>query len=158
MIIKKFSKFVFAGGLGFLLTITLTYLFTEVFGIFYLLSYFVVLCMVTLYHFLMNLRHHDGTTLKCSFFTGTLPLWYVKKHHKIWYLSLVKQEKRSVRDKLKLTGPVKTSDPVANAFIKMYALEGIVLPASDAEQFAAQFKKNSKPREIQKFVEISKMI
>jgi dolichol-phosphate mannosyltransferase len=54
MSIKKFSKFVFLGGISFLLTITLTYFFTDVLGIFYLLSYFIILSLVTIFNFCLN--------------------------------------------------------------------------------------------------------
>jgi putative flippase GtrA len=50
----KFIKFVMVGVITFLLTLGITYFFTEILNIFYLLSYFMVLSLVTLWNFFMN--------------------------------------------------------------------------------------------------------
>jgi hypothetical protein len=42
--------------------------------------------------------------------------------------------------------------------IKMYSMDGINLSADVAEKLAEKFKKSNKPKDIARFVEISKMI
>lgn len=38
-------------------------------------------------------RKWDGVALKCMLITGKVPLWYVKKNHKLWYEELMRQDK-----------------------------------------------------------------
>jgi len=52
--IKKLIKFVLAGGISFLLNIAITYLLTEVLGIFYLISYSITLTFITFMNFWLN--------------------------------------------------------------------------------------------------------
>lgn len=45
--------------------------------------------MVLLFQFLITIRKHDITSLKCAFISGKLPRWYVKKNHPIWYKKIM---------------------------------------------------------------------
>jgi hypothetical protein len=118
----------------------------------------IFLVLILIFHFLINLRHHDGTALKCSYVTGTLPLGYIKKNHKIWFKTILNHERNLTRRVIKQYQLLKTSDPVADAFIKMYALNGIALSVNDAEKLANKFKSSSNTKEIKKFIEISNTI
>ena len=60
--------------------------------------------------------------------------------------------------KYKQSKTVKTSNPLAKAFVKFYGIEGIDLPSDMAEQFATEFKKSQKPKVVKKFIDISKMV
>jgi hypothetical protein len=44
--------------------------------------------MVLLFQFLITIRKHDFTALKCTFFTGKLPIWYVRKNFPVLYKGL----------------------------------------------------------------------
>lgn len=44
--------------------------------------------MVVLFHFLMFVKNHDKLALKAAFFTGKLPLWYVRRNKPLWYEEL----------------------------------------------------------------------
>ena len=46
--------------------------------------------MVLLFQFLIILRKHDWTSLKCTFLTGKLPAWYVRKNYPIIYKNMNK--------------------------------------------------------------------
>jgi cytochrome b subunit of formate dehydrogenase len=61
--------------------------FTHVFAVIFII-------LIFLFHVLITLRKHDWINLKCTYITGTVPLWYVKKHHKIWYKRILKQQKK----------------------------------------------------------------
>ncbi|MCK5560824.1 MAG: hypothetical protein KAJ51_09540, partial [Thermoplasmata archaeon] len=116
-----------------------------------------LIILVFLFHLAINIRHHDSVALKCSFATGKLPVWYIRKNHKIWFIEIQKHEKRLVKHKEK---PMKifTKDPVAKAMIKMYSMDGINLSADVAEKLAEKFKKSNKPKDVARFIEISRMI
>jgi hypothetical protein len=117
----------------------------------------ILIFLILLFHLAINIRRHDSVALKCSFGTGKLPLWYVKKNHKIWYLKIQKHEKKLAKQGLKLTKQM-TTDPVAKAIIKLYEIDGIALPANVAEEFAKNLKKSNEPNDIKRFIEISKTI
>jgi len=53
----------------------------------HLLHYFGALLILTLfvYHTIMALRRFDRISFRCIFYNGKLPIWYIKKHNKIWY-------------------------------------------------------------------------
>jgi hypothetical protein len=118
----------------------------------------VILILVLLFHLAITIRHHDSVALKCGFATGTLPLWHIKKNHKIWYLKILRHEKKLTKQAAKLSPKQKTTDPIAKALIKIYSLDGITLSANDAEKLAQNFKKSYKPDELKKFIEISKTL
>ena len=50
----KFSKFLLGGGLGYIINIVSTYVLTEFFGLYYLLSYTISFSVVILFHFFFN--------------------------------------------------------------------------------------------------------
>lgn len=54
----------------------------------------IFIILILLFHLAINIRHHDITALKCSYISGKLPLWYIKKNHKIWYRKILKHEQR----------------------------------------------------------------
>ncbi len=45
------------------------------------------LCLVFLagYRILYLIRTHDGVAIKSIMYSGTMPEWYIKKHHFLWY-------------------------------------------------------------------------
>lgn len=128
---------------------------TGIFSLTHVLSAILII-LVLLFHLAINIRRHDSVALKCSFATGKLPLWHIKKHHKIWYLRIQKHEEKLVK-KMTTRSKRKTSDAVAKAMIKMYAMDGIDLPAEAAEKLTKEFKQENKPKDIARFIEISKI-
>jgi hypothetical protein len=118
----------------------------------------IFIILILIFHFLINVRHHDAIALRCNFITGTLPLGYVKKHHKIWYKAVYKHERILARSEFKQRRWLKSSDPIADAFMKMYAIEGLAISVEDAERYAKRFKETSSQKDIKKFMEISKNI
>jgi cytochrome b subunit of formate dehydrogenase len=119
----------------------------------------IVITLVLLFHLAINIRKHDSVALKASYTSGKLPLWYVKKNHKIWYLDILKHEKTIAKKSIKSSvSKRKTKDPVAKAITKLYEMDGIVLDADVAEELAKNFKKNNESKDIERFVEISKTI
>jgi hypothetical protein len=116
-----------------------------------------LIILVFLFHLAINIRRHDSVALKCSYATGKLPLWYIRKNHKIWFLEIQKHEKRLSKQVKKPT-IIFTKDPVAKAMIKMYSMDGINLSADVAEKLAEKFRKSNKPKDVARFIEISRMI
>jgi cytochrome b subunit of formate dehydrogenase len=53
-------------------------------GSLHLLGTLIILLLV-LYHIVMAVRRFDKNSFRCIFIDGTLPLGYVKEHHKLWY-------------------------------------------------------------------------
>lgn len=52
-----------------------------------------LIILLIIYHIAILIRRFDGVALKCMFIHGKLPLWYVKKYHKIWYNEIMETEK-----------------------------------------------------------------
>jgi hypothetical protein len=44
--------------------------------------------MVLFFVFLFTIRKHDSVPLKSKFTSGSLPLWYIRKNHPMWYVRL----------------------------------------------------------------------
>ncbi len=146
LVISGVSMFIISGK-GFFYSI---YFFTHILSA-------ILIILVLLFHLAINIRHHDSLALKCNFVNGKLPIWYIKKNHKIWYLKILKHEEKLAKQTIK---PIKqkTTDPVAKAFIKLYSIDGIDLPADIAEKLAEKLRKNNNPKDIARFIEISKTI
>lgn len=51
-----------------------------------------LLVFVLVYHILMSIRRFDKISYRCIFISGKLPLWYIKKNHKLWYEELAKNK------------------------------------------------------------------
>jgi len=117
----------------------------------------IFLILILLFHFLINIRHHDSTALKCSYGTGKLPLWHLKKHHRIWYLKILNHEKKLAKHNMPVVKQT-TKDPIAKALIKLYSMNGVIVPSKFAEELSQKIKKDSKPKEITRLIEISKTI
>lgn len=111
--------------------------------------------IVLMFHIGINVRRHDLTELKCFFVTGRLPLWHVKKHHKIWYAELKEEMNRKDR-KGKLKRIPQSSDPLADAIIKLVALDNFILKVDIAKKIAEKFRQNHNPMEIKRIIHISK--
>jgi cytochrome b subunit of formate dehydrogenase len=45
--------------------------------------------LVGLHKIALMIRRHDKVAIRCVGFTGTMPEWYVKKNHRIWYEKIV---------------------------------------------------------------------
>jgi cytochrome b subunit of formate dehydrogenase len=117
----------------------------------------IFIILILIFHSLINLRHHDSTALRCSYVTGTLPLWYIRKHKKVWYHEILMKERKLI-DRRKIVDVQKSDEPLANAVIKYFDLEGINLTSNEAEKFAKKMKQSHNPKEIKKFIEISKLV
>jgi hypothetical protein len=117
----------------------------------------VSIILILVFHLAINIRRHDLTALYCSFISGKLPLWHIKKHHKIWYYKILAHEKRRFKGKA-FRVKYKTSDPVARAIIKFYGIENINLEKTAILDLTKQFKKKNNPNDINRFVELSKVL
>lgn len=113
--------------------------------------------LILLFHLAINIRRHDLHELKCSFATGKLPLWHLKKHHKIWYFKILGRELRRVK---RYEKPVhyKSKDPIARAIIEFYALNGINPTKEAIKAMIKNFKSDNDPEVVERFVELSKML
>lgn len=58
--------------------------------------------MVLLFQFLITLRKHDFISLKCTFLTGKLPIWYVRKNYPIIYKSMNKTHTSDINNPMYL--------------------------------------------------------
>jgi cytochrome b subunit of formate dehydrogenase len=54
-----------------------------------------LILLLMLYHIVITLRRFDKLAFTCMFIDGQLPLWYVKKNHKLWYKEIIEMEKQS---------------------------------------------------------------
>jgi cytochrome b subunit of formate dehydrogenase len=54
----------------------------------------ILLVLLVLYHLIMAIRRLDKLSLKCIFYNGKIPLWYVKKNHRLWYENITVEKKR----------------------------------------------------------------
>jgi cytochrome b subunit of formate dehydrogenase len=111
--------------------------------------------LVLLYHLAINIRKHDYTELQSSFVTGKLPLWHIKKHHKIWYHEILKHEKAIVEQQVKYRLQTQP-DPVVEAIIDMAASDNIRIPDSVAEEMANRIKKNNDSSDVDSLIRYSK--
>ena len=47
-----------------------------------------LVAFLAIFRILYLIREWDPIATKCIFKTGTMPLWYVKEHHYLWYVQL----------------------------------------------------------------------
>jgi len=47
-----------------------------------------LVAFLAVFRILFLLRSWDSVSMKCIMWTGTMPLWYVKENHYLWYLKL----------------------------------------------------------------------
>jgi len=59
------------------------------------------------------LRQWDGIAIKCIMWTGTMPLWYVKENHYLWYLKLKGIDESTAIKPKEPEGPEPTPEPAA---------------------------------------------
>jgi hypothetical protein len=138
------------------------YLFSlpeTVLGIFKLTHFLTAgfLFLVLGFHVLMTIKRHDLTELKCSYLTGKLPLWHIKKHHKIWYREIIVHERKYARYR-SLKIPTKSKDQLAKAIQKLTDIETPGLPSKKAEKIAMDLRTNIKQEEIDYIIDTSKAI
>jgi cytochrome b subunit of formate dehydrogenase len=71
--------------------------------------------LVGLHKIALMIRRHDKVAIRCVGFTGTMPEWYVKKNHRIWYERIVgrgiSDAAEPKKSKPEIKPPVKTEGP-----------------------------------------------
>lgn len=108
------------------------------------------------YHLLMHIRRHDFTNLKCIYITGRIPLWHVKRYHKIWYREIIKHELGLRYPKVQYKIPTNTNSLV-NALFRLEGIEVSEIHPKVVENLAVKLKKENKPEDIKYLIKVSKM-
>ena len=49
----------------------------------------VLLILIAVHRLALVIRRHDRVALRSVLATGTMPMWYVRKNHKVWYEEIV---------------------------------------------------------------------
>jgi cytochrome b subunit of formate dehydrogenase len=113
--------------------------------------------LVIMYHVGINIRRHDSTGLNCYFFTGYLPLSYIKKHHKVWFRDISAHEKKLEEAKTKIKRRT-IDDPVVGAVKRFVEMESGRVSQDQAEDLARRFKKDMSKEDLDYLVEVSKTL
>jgi cytochrome b561 len=107
--------------------------------------------IVLAYHVALIVRNHDWVAFKCSFFTGKLPLWYIKKKHKIWYREILESEKKFIRLN-DLKNKPHSPKPLTQAIIQFAENENVLLPAELAEVIAGKFQEAYDEEDLKRLI------
>jgi cytochrome b subunit of formate dehydrogenase len=71
----------------------------------------ILVLLVGVHRIALMIRRHDKVAIRCVGFTGTMPEWYVRKNHKVWYEKMVGREvvdtQKPVKPKPGSKGPEK---------------------------------------------------
>ncbi len=74
----------------------------------------VLVLLVVVHRLALVIRRHDKVALRSVLATGTMPKWYVKKNHRVWYEEIVgktaQEVKESTKTKPEIEVPVKTKE------------------------------------------------
>jgi hypothetical protein len=108
------------------------------------------------YHLLLHFRRHDFTNLKSIYITGKIPVWHVKKYHKIWYRDIITHELSLRKPKVRYRIPTNT-DSITNALFRLEGIEVSELHPKVADKLARKLKKESRPEDIKYLIKLSKM-
>ena len=103
--------------------------------------------IVVLWHFGIAIRKRDWTAMKAIFLTGKLPLWYVRKNHKIWYDENFGAEASFAG----VSEDYHGKDPLVGSLLKV--TEGI--PVNVVEAIAKGLRINLDEKDIDKMVEVT---
>ncbi len=68
----------------------------------------VLVLLVVIHRIALVVRRHDKVAIKSVLATGSMPKWYVKKNHKVWYEEIVG---RGASDAKEPKEPIKTQKP-----------------------------------------------
>jgi cytochrome b subunit of formate dehydrogenase len=104
----------------------------------------VLLILVAVHRMALVIRRHDKVALRSVLSTGTMPMWYVRKNHKVWYEEIMgrgaSDTEIPAETKKKKTQPIKgpnmEDEPVNSGIktaerIQMEKLESMSLDAED---------------------------
>jgi predicted oxidoreductase len=115
--------------------------------------------MVLLFHFLITIRKHDMIALNCAFFTGKLPLWYVKKNNPIWYEHIMSERKITL-ERLSNSGAqinknlIERSD-LTNAVLKFTLLTNSSPNIEEVKAFVDKLQANIQPDKLKRIIELA---
>jgi cytochrome b subunit of formate dehydrogenase len=108
------------------------------------------------YHGLLHFKRHDLTAWKCTYLTGRLPLWHIKRYHKIWYLEIVKHEK-SLKGRVLPVKRIHDPDVLKQAVYDLNVVDDPIAQKDVVNKLVSQVKKESTPKDIKYLVKISKI-
>lgn len=106
--------------------------------------------MVVLFQFLMMIRNHDGIRLKATFFTGKLPLWYIRRNKPLWYEELRPVPVESTEQK-----EVSGKDEFTRAVSKFTLLFDDHPDDKAIKAIAAELKANTKKKDLLRIIELA---
>jgi len=116
--------------------------------------------MVLFFHFLITIRKHDMIALNCAFFTGKLPLWYVKKNNPVWYEQIM-TERKTILEKLSNPVVAQTNknlivgNDLTNAILKFTLLTNSSPNIEDVKAFVDKLQANVHPDKLKRIIELA---
>ncbi len=117
--------------------------------------------MVLLFHFLITIRKHDIIALKSAFITGTLPLWYIRKNHPIWFEKM-RGDRESKLKGLSDSITVKTNKTLieggsnlTNAVLKFALLLNDYPDSENIEAISEELQNTLPPDRLDRIIELA---
>ncbi len=118
--------------------------------------------MVLLFHVLITIRNHDSIVLKAAFFTGKLPIWYIRKNNKIWYKKLRSEQKNKFQEHLsKIFSDKELSkqkSDLLNAVSKFFYLIDEHPAENKIRIITEKLKSNLKTKELNRIIELANQL
>ncbi len=115
--------------------------------------------MVLLFHVLITIRNHDLISLKAAFFTGTLPIWYIRKKYKIWYKKLISEQKNRFQKQITKNYSnkelSKQKNDLSNAISKFFHLIDENIDEKQLNIISNKIKKSYDSVELNRIIELS---
>jgi hypothetical protein len=68
----------------------------------------VLVLLVVIHRIALVVRRHDKVAIRSVLATGSMPKWYVKKNHKVWYEEIIGRGASDVKEPKE---PIKTQKP-----------------------------------------------
>jgi hypothetical protein len=116
--------------------------------------------MVLFFHFLITIKKHDMIALNCTFFTGKLPLWYVKKNNPVWYKQIMSKRKINLE---RLSNPLVAQinknlieRDLTDAVLKFILLTNSSPNLEDVKAFVYKLQVNLQPDKLKRIIELAK--
>ena len=117
--------------------------------------------LVLLFHFLITIRKHDTTALKCAFITGKLPRWYVRKTHPIWYKKMRAERESLLNEYTHSINPasnktlIEQENELNNALFKFSQLTNRFTDPEELKEFIEELKTFIPSDKLGRIIELS---